>query len=249
MSGQTALILGATGATGKFLLRELLGSPNFTKVGEFGRRITPLDDHLPNKEKLTQKVIDFENVHQAGLNDEKWDVVFITLGTSRAQAGGAENFRRIDQEYTFTGSIARYVVNAAKASRIPEHKQRLVYLSSSGADASARVLYTKSKGETENRLASLGYDDNIICRPGPLLNANRSETRILEQLFNPLFKLASSFSDNVGMPVTSVAKAMRIAAELGSSGLPTTAQAIKAGSAEAKFTVIPNSGLLALARS
>ncbi|KIJ47537.1 hypothetical protein M422DRAFT_778131 [Sphaerobolus stellatus SS14] len=96
---QTALILGATGATGKHLLRELLNTPNFTKVGEFGRRITPLDTAgLSNKEKLVQKVVDFEKPQEAGFADEKWDVVFIALGTTRAAAGSAENFRKIDQE-------------------------------------------------------------------------------------------------------------------------------------------------------
>lgn len=75
---QTALILGATGQVGRHILKELLNSPNYTRVGEFGRRVTPLDTAgLPNTHKLVQKVIDFEKPNEAGLADDKWDVVFI----------------------------------------------------------------------------------------------------------------------------------------------------------------------------
>lgn len=116
------MIVGATGATGKHLLRELLASNKFTRVGEFGRRLTPVDD-LPGKEKLQQTVIDFEKLDEEKLKAGKWDVVFITcvhqdcarctrffawwrlssgivrrLGTSRRVAGSAEAFEKIDRQ-------------------------------------------------------------------------------------------------------------------------------------------------------
>jgi N-acetyl-gamma-glutamylphosphate reductase len=77
-TGKSALLIGATGATGKHLLKELLGSPHFTRVGEYGRRVTSLDQLSNGKEKLEQKTIDFENLAGAGLAEGKWDVVFIT---------------------------------------------------------------------------------------------------------------------------------------------------------------------------
>lgn len=76
--GQSALLFGATGATGKYVLKELLASPHFTRVGEYGRRITPLEQIQFGKEKLEQKIIDFEKLEDAGLQTGKWDVVFIT---------------------------------------------------------------------------------------------------------------------------------------------------------------------------
>jgi hypothetical protein len=42
------------------------------------RRVTPEDKLGPGKEKLQQKVIDFEKLNEAGLKDGNWDVVFIT---------------------------------------------------------------------------------------------------------------------------------------------------------------------------
>lgn len=75
--GFTALILGATGATGKHLLREILSSDRFTRVGEFGRSLTA-EEKLPvDHSKLDQKVIDFEKLDSAGLSVGNWDVVFI----------------------------------------------------------------------------------------------------------------------------------------------------------------------------
>ena len=77
MIGKTALILGATGATGKLLLRELLASPSYTLIGEYGRKITPADQLPVGKDKLQQRVIDFEKLDEAKLNELRWDVVFI----------------------------------------------------------------------------------------------------------------------------------------------------------------------------
>ena len=78
-SGHSALLIGATGATGKHLLRELLTSSYFTRVAEAGRRVTP-KEQLPSgtEAKLQQIVVDFEKIGEAGLKDGKWDVVFIT---------------------------------------------------------------------------------------------------------------------------------------------------------------------------
>lgn len=79
--GETALLFGATGATGKNILRELLASSHFTRVIEAGRRVTAADvvSNLPGKEKLVQKTIDFENLSAAGLDAEKVDVVVIVV--------------------------------------------------------------------------------------------------------------------------------------------------------------------------
>lgn len=140
MSGQTALLIGATGATGRHVLRELLKDPQFTRVGEFGRRSLPESElHGVDTSKLQRKVVDFEKLDEKEWKEGRWDIVYITLGTTRNQAGSAEAFEKIDREY---------VINAAKAAKStdPSHHQRLVYLSSGGANASSSFLYTRSKG-------------------------------------------------------------------------------------------------------
>ncbi|KAG8918136.1 Protein fmp52, mitochondrial, partial [Tulasnella sp. 417] len=78
-ASESVLLLGATGATGKHLLRDLLASNHFSRVVEAGRRVTPAESlqDAAGKEKLTQKTIDFEKLEESGLKDEKVDAIVI----------------------------------------------------------------------------------------------------------------------------------------------------------------------------
>jgi oxidoreductase len=236
MSGQNALILGATGATGKHLLRELLGSNVFTRIGEYGRRVTPTSE-LTGTEKLEQKTIDFEKLEESGLKEGNWDVIYVTLGTTRAAAGSAEAFEKIDREY---------VLNALRAAKSDGHKQRVVYLSSASANPKASVLYTKSKGLTEKGIAEIGFDDVIIFRPGFLAGAERtSDSRPLERIFGPIIGLASRFSSSLQIPTSTLAKSIRLAGELGSSGIPEGLKKTASWDGPS-FTVLGNSDAIKL---
>jgi len=239
--GTSALIFGATGQTGQYLLKELLSSSHFTRVGEYGRRVTSLDSLSTGKEKLEQKTIDFEKLGDSGLKDGKWDVVFITLGTTKKAAGSAERFEKIDREY---------VINAAREAKSasPDHPQRLIYVSSTGADSSSSFLYPKSKGLTEEGLASLGYSDTIVFRPGYLAGTSRPDSRIAEKIFSPVSGFLSHFSSSIEINIATLAKSLVRAGQLGSEGLPPGAQATKAGKEGARYTVIGNSGALNLAK-
>ncbi|EIM79344.1 uncharacterized protein STEHIDRAFT_106338 [Stereum hirsutum FP-91666 SS1] len=243
MTGLSALIVGATGATGRHLLREVLSSPHFTRVGEFGRRVTPLDSpYVPEgaKEKLKQEVVDFEKLDVEKWKEGNWDVVFITMGTSKKKAGSAAAFEKIDREY---------VVNAAKAARTTSPTQRLVYVSVNVANASSWLLYPRSKGLTEQELVSIGYPDTIIFRPGALTGADRgNESRPLEKISLPLMNLYAHFSDEAQVSVTEVAKAMLIAGHLGGSKLPPSAKAKKEIFEGKEFVGVPNSGAVGLAK-
>ncbi|KAG8884157.1 Protein fmp52, mitochondrial, partial [Tulasnella sp. 403] len=78
ITGKTALLLGATGATGHHTLRYLLASPKFSRVVEVGRRVTPADkleeygfkQDGAERRKLVQKVVDFEKLRTAMLQPE-----------------------------------------------------------------------------------------------------------------------------------------------------------------------------------
>ncbi|KIK57084.1 hypothetical protein GYMLUDRAFT_173499, partial [Collybiopsis luxurians FD-317 M1] len=237
---QTALIIGATGQTGRHLLKQLLTSPHYSQVSEYGRRVTDLSSiGLPTGEKLEQKVIDFEKLNESGLGEGKWDVVFITLGTSRKNAGSAEAFEKIDREY---------VVNAARAAKANDKDQRLVYLSSTGANPDSSFLYPRSKGITELELASLGYKDTIIFRPGMLAGVDRSESRPLETGARFVTGLMAKFTDRIEIKVETLAKAIAKAGALGSAALPSVAAATKEGKKGSEFTVVGNTGAHALAK-
>ncbi|KAI0259411.1 hypothetical protein BC834DRAFT_633086 [Gloeopeniophorella convolvens] len=241
MAGQSALLIGATGQTGRLLLRELLASPHFTRVGEAGRRLTPPDE-LPSegRAKLEQMKVDFEDIDAAGLRDGKWNVVLITLGTSKHQAGSAENFEKIDREY---------VVRAAQAARVGTD-QRLVYLSAANANPEASLLYSRSKGLTEKALAELGYADTIIVRAAFLKNngPNAKPTRPFGYLTGAFATTMSYFNNRWQIGVDQVAKSMRIAGTLGTAGLPPVSEATQTAWGGKTFTAINNSGTFALSK-
>jgi len=224
-------------------LTELLSASHFTKVGEYGRRTTaPALIPAENASKLEQKTIDFEN--PGNLSEGKWDVVVITLGTTRKAAGSAAAFEKIDREY---------VVNAARAakSKDPNHKQRLVYLSSIGANASSPFLYMRSKGLTEIALAELGYSDTIIFRPGFLAGPRETPktfSRASDAALGYLFGAAACLTNSAQIEMSTLAKSIALAAQFGAARLPPAAGAWKEGTS-APFTVLNNGGALALAKA
>lgn len=236
---KTALIFGATGQTGQHLLRELIASPNFSRVCEAGRRVTPAEELSAHaKGKLEQKVIDFERLDEAGLRDGNWDVVFIALGTTLKLAGSEENFTKIDKEY---------VVNAAKAAKV-DKDQRLVYMSVVGADPTSRSFYIRSKGLTEQALAELGYNDTIFFRPTLLANVKRPEGRLGESILLGITGAFSWVSSSLQIEVDKLAKSALVAGELGTSKLPSGAAATLMKWGGRNFTAIGNSGALFLSR-
>ncbi|KZT36886.1 hypothetical protein SISSUDRAFT_1006916 [Sistotremastrum suecicum HHB10207 ss-3] len=241
MSAKSALILGATGATGKWLLKDIIKSSEFSRVGELGRRVTDLsqvDASDEAKSKVIQQVIDFEKIGTPGdvgtaKLSEGWDVVFITLGTTRAAAGSAAAFEKIDREY---------VVKAAQAAKssTPGHSQRIVYLSSGGASASSPFLYPKSKGLTEQALAALGYDDTIVFRPGLL--KGRDTPRLGERVAGVVTGLLSHLSFSMEIDMHVLSRAILKAGVVGSQGLPSVAAASKVDCPTGWFTLIGNKG-------
>lgn len=238
---KSALILGATGQTGRHLLRELIASPTFSRVCEAGRRVTPAEE-LPAQAsgKLEQKVIDFDRLDEARLKDGDWDVVFITLGTTLKLAGSQENFTKIDKEY---------VVNAAKAAKVDNLKdQRLVYISATGSSPDAMSFYSRSKGLTEKALAELGYKDTVVFRPAILANVKRPEGRLGESIALGITGALSWISPRLQIEVDKLAKSARIAGELGTSELPSGAGATQMNWGGRNFTTIDNKGALVLSR-
>ncbi|KAH8104659.1 hypothetical protein BXZ70DRAFT_1062198 [Cristinia sonorae] len=241
MSGKSALIIGATGQVGSHLLQQLLKDNTFSRVGEYGRRVTAADKIEAGKEKLVQKEVDFEKIEEAGLKDGKWDVVYITLGTTRAVAGSAAAFEKIDREY---------VINAARAAKSddPNHLQRVVYLSSTGANPSAMFLYPKSKGLTELGLASLGYSETIIFRPGLLSGTQRAQSRFAESMAEHVINLRGSWQKNYSCPISTVARGMLVAGVIGSENFPAAVKATKEGGST-PFTVVDNVGTRVIGES
>ena len=163
----TAVIIGATGAVGKEILKEILGSAYYERIYVLGRNsITSLSD----EERLTKIIIDFENINFDTSILENADV-FASLGTTIKIAGSKENQRKIDVDYT---------VNFAK---LCEGKVRSFnVVSAIGANSKSKNFYNSLKGELEDKLKEMNLRTLRIFQPS-LLISKRDDNRFLEEIF------------------------------------------------------------------
>lgn len=172
----TAVIIGATGVVGRVILNEILSGEYYDRIYILGRSSI---SKLPDEERLTKIIIDFENI------DFDMDIlenadVFASLGTTLKIAGSKENQRKIDVDYT---------VNFAK---LCEGKIRSFnVVSAMGANSKSKSFYTSLKGELEDKLKEMNIGVLRIFRPS-LLISKREDKRILEEVFfkiSPILKV------------------------------------------------------------
>jgi uncharacterized protein YbjT (DUF2867 family) len=170
-----ALIIGATGATGKDLVNVLLQDADYTEVIIFVRRATGMVHP-----KLKEIVTDFDKLEQVS-ESIKGDVWFSCLGTTLKAAGSKEKQWQIDYE------IPAKFAEIAKRNGIT----KAVLLSAYGASSTSRVFYSKMKGQLEEKIDGLAFDPYIIFRPGLLLrkDTDRSGERISAGIIKFLNKL------------------------------------------------------------
>mmetsp|Transcript_12588 Transcript_12588/g.17422 ORF Transcript_12588/g.17422 Transcript_12588/m.17422 type:complete len:228 (+) Transcript_12588:106-789(+) len=168
-----AIVVGGTGAIGKSLVDELARSNNFSSITTIGRREVPLKEDVP-RDKVVQKVIDMDKMSEHKNDFDNHDVAFCCLGTTRADAGSAEAFRKVDLEYVV--EFARL----CKESNIPHFN----LVTSTGADPNSWFLYMKTKGEAEEGVKKLGFNRVSIFRPGML---DRGEDARFKEKFFSVF--------------------------------------------------------------
>ena len=168
----TAVIIGATGAVGKEILKEILGSEYYERIYVLGRNSI---SRLPEDDRLTKVVIDFENIRfDTSILDDR--DVFAALGTTIKIAGSKENQRKIDVDYT---------VNFAK---LCEGKVRSFnVVSAIGAKSNSKNFYNSLKGELEDKLKEMNLGTLRIFQPSFLIS-RRDDNRFLEEFTYKLFK-------------------------------------------------------------
>ncbi|MEQ2299571.1 Oxidoreductase htatip2, partial [Ameca splendens] len=129
---KSCFILGASGETGKVLLRELLERNIFSKITLIGRRQLTFEDK--EYENLVQEVINFEKLDDYAAAFMGHDVGYCCLGTTRAKAG-ADGFIKVDHDYVLKSA------ELAKAGGCTQFHLE----SSRGADKNSNFLYLKVK--------------------------------------------------------------------------------------------------------
>jgi uncharacterized protein YbjT (DUF2867 family) len=198
-----ALIIGATGATGKDLLGLLLNDPDYEEVVIFVRRHTGIA-HPKLKEVLT----DFDKLGEVS-DAITGDILFSCLGTTLKAAGSKENQWHIDYE------IPLEFAQIARRNGVAQ----MVLLSAYGASPQSKVFYSKIKGELEEKAKALAFEKLIIFKPGLLLRENT------DRLGERISASAIQFLNSLGLikkfrplPTSTLAEKLAKAPKVYSSG-------------------------------
>ena len=189
-----ALIIGATGATGKDLVTQLLADDTYSEVHCFVRK--PLALTHP---KLHAHVVNFKTP-EAWADLLHGDVAFSCLGTTLAVAGSKEAQWRVDYDYQYA------FAQQCKANRVPT----FVLISAAGAKAPSKLFYNRMKGQLEDAVKALGFSCLLIFQPSVLIRSNndRGAENFSVKAIHFLNKIGL-FKRYRPMPTTVLAQKMR----------------------------------------
>ena len=170
-----ALIIGATGATGKDLLAKLLEDEAFSEIHSFVRK--PMSISHP---KLHAHVVNFDTP-EAWADLLHGDVAFSCLGTTLAVAGSKDAQWRVDYDYQY--AFAEHCKNNGVST--------FVLVSAAGAKAQSKLFYNRMKGALEEAVKKLNFPRLLIFQPSILIrsNSDRSGENFTVKAFKFLNKL------------------------------------------------------------
>ena len=192
-----AIVFGSSGFIGSHLLGELLGSPDYEQVTVVVRKKLNI-----NHPKLVTLIGDYSSL-PALESDISADEIFIALGTTRSASPEKEKYYQVDHDYP---------VLAARIAKARGAKSVFI-VTAVGANPDSRVLYVRTKGETERDIIALDFDHTHIFRPSMIMG-DRAEKRSLEKIFirlwsvlNPI--LVGKIDRYRGIAGEDIAKAMK----------------------------------------
>ena len=153
MKKSNALIIGATGATGRELVNKLLLDDDFSQVTIFVRTAPTI-----NHKKLKIHEIDFKDLEKYK-DLIKGDILFSALGTTKKDAGGKDQQYEIDFTYQY------------EFAKIAAENDVAIYslVSSVGANAKSSFFYPKIKGALEEAVKKLDFQKIDIFQPPMLI--------------------------------------------------------------------------------
>ncbi|RNA62491.1 NAD-dependent epimerase/dehydratase family protein [Chryseobacterium nematophagum] len=198
-----ALIIGATGATGKDLVNQLLNDKDFEEVAIFVRKTIDIQH-----EKLKIHVVNFEKPEE-WKNQVKGDVVFSCLGTTLKDAGSKDAQRKVDFDYQYE------FAKAAKENQVEDY----ILVSAYGANPKSKIFYSKMKGELEEAVKLLHFNKITIFKPGML--ERKDSHRVGEVLGSRIIKFANKIGlleSQKPLPTDILAKAMIKSSKIKSNG-------------------------------
>lgn len=205
MYRKIAVVAGATGLTGRYLVEVLAEDAFYDEVIALVRAPS-----LPRFKKVEERVVDLENLEPSALAGATH--LFCCLGTTLARAGSKEAFRKVDLEM-----VERF----ARAGR-EAGANWMALVSSIGTGEPSGNFYLKVKAEAEQAVAGVGFDSLHVFRPSVLLGS-RAEKRAGEAWGQRLARalewaLVGGLRKYRPMPAGVLASAMAAAGERGGVG-------------------------------
>ena len=188
-------VLGATGLVGGILVKYLKQFSKFKKINLLVRSPLEIRD-----EKVKIHKIDFYKKSEILSSLKSSQVVFLSIGTTMSKVkGDKEKYKRIDF------GITKDVADSCEELGI----EKLILVSSSGADNKSKSFYLNLKGKIEKYVTDINLKSVSILRPSLLLG-KRNEKRYGEKLAQIIIPKISFFmpSKYKAINAESVAKAM-----------------------------------------
>lgn len=165
-----ALIIGATGATGTDLVKQLLEDSKFRQVVVFVRKALSF-----KHDKLVEHIVDFE--HPRNWNHlVQGDVAFSAMGTTLKTAGSKKAQWKVDYDYQYNFS------KVASENAVPV----FVLVSAAYVSPDSKLFYPKMKGKLEEAVKKLHFTALQIFNPPVLARAgsDRSGEVIAVKIMN-----------------------------------------------------------------
>lgn len=161
------VLVGATGLIGRSLIELCVGRAD-VRLTAIARREMP----LPRGATMEMFVADPASWGEV-IEAVRPHVLVSALGTTWAKSGKDEAaFRAVDQ------TLLQNTARAAHAHGV----ERMIGVSSVGADAASKNFYLKVKGEVERDLAKVGFKRLDVLRPGLLKGPRSNDRRLGERL-------------------------------------------------------------------
>jgi uncharacterized protein YbjT (DUF2867 family) len=190
-----ASVFGATGLVGSRLIEYLKKDPDFVQVNLVVRSPIKL-----NAKKIKIHKINLFKKSEIFKTLKTSKVVFLSIGTTMSKVkGDIDRYERIDF------GITKDVADSCKELGV----DKLILVSSSGADLNSKSFYLKLKGKIEKYVSNINLKSVSIIRPSLLLG-KRNEKRFGEKLAQMILPKISFLMPSKYKPISAekVAKAM-----------------------------------------
>jgi nucleoside-diphosphate-sugar epimerase len=181
MKKYKAVVMGATGGVGAYLVEKLMSSSHCSKITVISRKRIPKNPKLNNIiwDDFSKYLLETKNENIEVFKNN--DVLFCCLGAPEKALLGlfynkkkyAPMFQKVDYDY---------VVAAARLAKQADITHFSV-ISSPTADPKAKFLYSRIKGEMEQSIKTIGFKKVSFFRPYHLMKPANNRMTFFKRIF------------------------------------------------------------------